>query len=130
MPDYIKIENCIRRIMEISDELEAIGKIFENSHTFVNGSTLETLSNSINELKIPGFCAFHLAQEGISLLNLTGVIIATNRASEKYNDEMKLLGVLEPLFLKPIGDMKIYKNLKTEEIFEGIIKRDKKSPNR
>jgi hypothetical protein len=117
MLDYIKIDNCIRRIMEISDELHAIGKFFfENSHIFVNGSTHETLAPSINELKIPGFRALHLAQEGISLLNLTSVIIATDRASEEYDDEIKLLGVLEPLFLKTIEDMEIFKNLKTEEI--------------
>ena len=75
LPRYASLDAHVQRFIEINEALGEIGTIFESvGAQTASGSSetdpLEQIAQSVNKLRIPGFFAYHLAQEALSLLNV------------------------------------------------------------
>lgn len=74
-PEYLNISKHFRRLLEIEGALVEIGPVFEQYKTRVLTTADESARTNltvedIDALRIPGFFAYHLAQEGVALLNM------------------------------------------------------------
>jgi len=132
------IERYVGRLNEIHIELEEIGSVFTNSanHMKLDDSQdpLEQTVSSMNNLRVPGYCAYKLAEEGLILLNLLSVRMATLENSEELSEAerqyaSKLDGIVEYIdeaeekFNLTLESMTPYKSGKTEDMITGITKK-------
>lgn len=126
-----------RRLSEILDEMGLIGKIFEDSAVRVDPKApkeelLKSITLEINRTRVPGFCAYNLAEEALSILKLLSVRIAyleREGASRDANlmkklDKLKeIINDAEPKVRQTIEEMASWKNLDGKEIAEAIAER-------
>lgn len=115
------IENYLRRLKEVLSELETIGKLFEGSSK-EDIAELANIAQSINKLRVPGFCGYYLAQEGLSLLNLIAVSVVNDKEKQK---ELKSLEELEPYLQRTLENMAKFKTLNGKDIIQDIANKNK-----
>ncbi len=124
----------LRRLSEVQEELEAIRKQFEKSYSQTKSTDSEEILKRMvaqaDELKIPGFRAYHLAQEGMALLSLVSVSTSSltkfnssldvPKRFQKIDSLKKCTRDLEPIFHQTLIDMEPYKALDSNMIIESI----------
>ncbi len=134
--DELALEKYIRRLSEVGEELGKIGRILERSADRVNPNLAEEqlthqILDELNSIRIPGFCAYKLAEEGLILLNLISVkIILLRQAYEKAGnrpqiEKMRRLRehietLHEPLMHTTLQEMRPYSTMDPKKIMESI----------
>lgn len=85
-PDRKVLEQYTRRLQEVLEEAEEVGKHFDlaamKAHFQVCSSDEDLrarIAPWVNEIRVPGFCAYALAEEGLTLLNLIAVRVCQAR---------------------------------------------------
>lgn len=131
-PKYADLDAHVQRFIEINEALGDIGTIFESvgsPATSNSGGThpLEQIAQNVNELRIPGFFAYHLAQEALSLLNIIAASAALAKkdveASEKLKVVLCQIDESEPVLRRTVYDMEPYKSMDAKEAIEVIAAR-------
>jgi hypothetical protein len=131
-PLYLNLDKHFHRLLEIEEALGEIGAIFnrESAKTSPQNSSdaLRYIADSVNKLRIPGFFAYHLAQEGLSLLHVVAASCATGKQSgggstEKLDRVLKHIDEVEPVLRKALYDMEPYKSMDAKEAIEVIAAR-------
>jgi len=132
------IERYVGRLSEIHYELEEIGSVFTNSANHIklddSQDPLEQTASSMNNLRVPGYCAYKLAEEGLILIHLLSVRMGTLENSEELSEAesqyaSKLDGIVEYIdeaeekFNLTLESMTPYKTGKTEDVITGIRKK-------
>lgn len=132
------LDNEARRLTEILNELGRIGKILEESATRVDPEApeeelLKVITLEINRTRVPGFCAYNLAEEALSLLKLLSVRIALlERNKEKSRDAKlqrkldnlkEIINETEPKVRQTIEQMKPWSGMEGKKIAEAIAAR-------
>ena len=125
---YSNLDRHVERFMEVADALAEIGTIFESSIAKIKPESgteaLESVVQSVNELRIPGFFTYHLAQEGLSLVKLiaASVALAGKDAvrSEKINTVSTTINEAEPRLRQTTYDMEPYKSANAEEAIRTV----------
>ena len=125
-----------RRLAEILDELGEIGTILDDSAARINTGQAEKdlmqqIAQEINVTRIPGFVAYNLSQEGITLLSLLSIRAAslekegtnTPQLNQKIKIIKKRIYDAELMLRKAIKDFEPWKSLDGEKIAEGIAQR-------
>jgi len=116
------LERYLQRLSEIQEELGEIGNDLQES---VGGETETKPASGLPQVRIAGFRAYHLAQEGMALLNLVAVSLAMVRATadetdaqgqiEKLDTVNHYLDELEPILKRILKDMEPYRSLEPAE---------------
>jgi hypothetical protein len=117
------LERYLQRLSEIQEEL---GEIGEDLQASTGGEGEETNpSGGMPQVRIAGFRAYHLAQEGMALLNLVAVSLAMVRATADESDSQEqiqkldtvnhYLDELEPILKRILKDMEPYRSLEPVE---------------
>ena len=135
-PDELALGKYIRRLSEVQEELSEIGKILQASADRVNPNQpqeqlLSQITNELNRVRIPGFCAYKLAEEGLALLRLISVKIMLlrqayeNEGNHAEVERMDQLGEQienshEPLMLRTLEEMKPYSTMDAKKIIGSI----------
>lgn len=129
---YMNIENHVQRLIQIEDALGEIGKIFEDCAKTVPSSDSDALNyivDNINKLRIPGFLAYHLANEGISLLHIITALCVINKESiressfGKIDQVLKHIDEVELYLRKTLYDMEPYESMDAKKAIEVIATR-------
>ena len=129
---YASLGAHLRRFIEINEALGESGAIFESAGAqMVSGSgeinRLELIAQNINKLRIPGFFAYHLAQEALSLLNIIAASAALAKkeieASERLKATLSLVEKSEPTLRRTVYEMEPYKSMDAKEAIEVIAAR-------
>ena len=132
LPSYASLDAHIQRFIEINEALGEIGAIFESaSAETAPGSSetdaLEKMSQSFNNLMVPGFFAYHLAQEALSLRNVIAASATLAKedveASEKITATLSQIEKSEPMLRQTIYEMEPYKSMDAREASEVIVAR-------
>lgn len=129
LPSYASLDSHIQRFLEIQEALGEIGTIFESVGDEMAWETnpSEQICQSFNKLRIPGFFAYHLAQEGISLLNVIAASVALVKkdieASEKLKAVLSTIEESEPILRQTVYDMEPYKSMDAKEAIQLIAAR-------
>jgi len=118
------IERYVGRLNEIHNELEEIGSVFTNSANQMkldnSQDPLEQTVSSMNNLRVPGYCAYKLAEEGLILLHLLSVRMATVENSEELSEAerhiVEYIDEAEEKFNLTLESMTPYKTGKTEDV--------------
>ena len=137
--DYISdepaLDSCINRLIEVQEELGRLETIFGASSTQMEENVSEQeierlIVKEVNRMRIPGFCAHKLAEEGIALLNLIAVRMillrqiyeqSGNSAQvQKLTEMQKSIEEIEPLMHQTLEAMEKYKALDARKIIESI----------
>jgi hypothetical protein len=131
-PSYASLDSHVQRFIEISEALGEIGTIFESVDTkTASGSSesdpLEQISQSVNKVRIPGFFAYHLAQEALSLLNVIAASAALAKkdieASERLKAALSKIEESEPTLRQTVYEMEPYKSMNANEAIQIIAAR-------
>lgn len=131
-PGYINLEDHFRRLLEIEEALGEIGAAFSSASNLVSSTpkgdnTLQQICEMVNRLRVPGFFAYHLAQEGLALLSVIAASAALAKenvgVSEKINSIGSHVDEAEPLFRQTIYEMEPYKSMNAKEAVETIAAR-------
>jgi hypothetical protein len=136
-PQYLDISKHFRRMIEIEEALAEVGPLFERfTGNLVTSASTENLTsqivNDVNNLRIPGFFAYHLAQEGIALLHMitaAGAILRTSPdsldadKSAQIENIMNHLKEVEPLMRQALYDMEPFRNMNATETVEMLVAR-------
>jgi hypothetical protein len=130
--EYINLEKHLRRLLEIEQTLGEIGDIFSSE----SGQTISTakaddplhkISEMVNRLRVPGFFAYHLAQEGLVLLNVIAASAAFTKKnvgeSSKINTIVSHIDEAEEMFRQAIHEMEPYRSMDAKEAIETIVAR-------
>lgn len=128
---YTSLDRHVKRFMEVAQALAEIGTIFESSAARISCESeteaLESAVQSVNELRIPGFFAYHLAQEGLSLVKIIAASAALSDkdvvGSEKINAVSSTINEAEPRLRQTIYDMEPYKSADANEAIQMIVAR-------
>jgi hypothetical protein len=113
----MKLDDFDRRLKEVISEIGDLEAIFsEVSQVKIDNS--DATVESINKLRISGFIGYHLAQEGLALINLIGILLVSNQDRQK---DFAYVGQVEPLLQKALQSMEMYKTLTSKEIIERAI---------
>ncbi len=127
IPLYLNLDKHFHRLIEIEEALGEIGSMFENTHTKLNttGESIELqIADTVNKLRIPGFFAYHLSQEGLSLLHILSATCAIAKKDESYKNIsyldsiVSLIDEVEPILRQTLQDMEPYKNMNAKEAVE------------
>jgi hypothetical protein len=113
----MKLDDFDRRLKEVLVEIGDLEAIFDE----VSQAKLDNTDNtveSINKLRISGFIGYHLAQEGLALINLIGITLVGHQERQK---DFEYVAQVEPLLQKAIQSMEMYKTLTSKEIIERAI---------
>lgn len=140
------LEKYVRRLSEVQDELSEIGTIFESSIASldINASQhqlLEQITLAVNKIRIPGFCAYKLAEEGLVLLNLIAVgSLSLRKVYEQSGNSSQLKKLshlqdlidttIEPLMRQTLEEMTPYSTMDGRKIIESIAARCEKDKHR
>ncbi len=137
-----KYENCeaainryIKRLNDIHQEIAEIGRHFEESSQQIKtGEATESLEETItlvNKFRIPGYCAYKLAEEGLTLVHLLSVKIAllknednkSNADIAELDNTVEFLDVSEQSFNQVLEEMPPYKSLKDVDVIQETLTR-------
>jgi len=110
------LERYLQRLSEIQEELGEIGTQLQTS-----AEQSDTPGQNLPEVRIAGFSAYHLAQEGVALLNLVAVtlsVVRTTATQDGDQDQLQKLDTvnhyldeLEPILKRILTDMAPYRSL-------------------
>jgi hypothetical protein len=114
----MKLDDFDRRLKEVLSEIGDLEGIFEEVSKTTIASKDDTVE-SVNKLRISGFVGYHLAQEGLALINLIRISLVTH--PERQID-FAYIPQVEPLLEKASQSMEMYKNLTSKEILERAIR--------
>jgi len=134
---YSLLDTYVQRLSDVHEELGEIEKLFEESagRTRETGSEDNVSDHAAEESerqRITGFRGFHLAGEGVSLLNLINITIAylessqeleTEEKAEKVEKAKKYVEEVKPLFHKTLEKMTPYESEDVRKIFTAISHR-------
>jgi hypothetical protein len=140
--DYVlddsALDRYFKRLIEVQEELGMLGKIFEESARRMKKGWPEKeiekrIVEEVNRMRIPGFCAYHLAEEGMALLNLIAVKITLLRKKyEQSANSTRLEGLTkmqkraeeaEFLMRQTLEAMEPYSTLDAQKIFESTARK-------
>jgi len=135
------LDRCVRRLQEIAEEAGIIGHFFTQRPSSISGSTRKDLINSatawVNESRVPGYCGFKLAEEGVVLIHQVAARIAVLRKVYEKNaqaerldrlDQIKaLFDSLEPAISQSLQELAPYQRIDGEEILRAIVEKMKAS---
>ena len=130
------IDSETRRLTQIMHELGEIGRILDESASRIDLSLpekelMKQLTSEINTTRVPGYCAFNLGQEALSLLKLLSARVAwldqkaevTVTLQQKLVEVEAIVNEAEPLVRKTIIDFDPWGSLESKKIVEAIAKR-------
>lgn len=127
--------NEARRLSEILTEMGLIGKIFEDSANRIDPKAPqeELLKSIALEIRVPGFCAFNLAEEALSLIKLLSVRIAMIESGEgksrdanlqrKLDNIKEIINEAEPNVHQTLEQMTPWSSMDGKKIAEAIAER-------
>ncbi|MBS3920890.1 MAG: hypothetical protein KG012_18615 [Deltaproteobacteria bacterium] len=127
--------NEARRLSEILTEMGLIGKIFEDSANRIDPKAPqeELLKSIALEIRVPGFCAFNLAGEALSLIKLLSVRIAMIESGEgksrdanlqrKLDNIKEIINEAEPNVRQTLEQMTPWSSMDGKKIAEAIAER-------
>lgn len=140
--DESALDRYARRLSEVEEELAELGKFLEELDESANerfdpsASEQETytqVTEKVYNLRIPAFCAIKLAEEGLALLNLIAVRIASLRSIyeqstsspklQKLADLKNHVDEVEPILRKTLDDLAPYSTLDARKIIESVCQR-------
>jgi hypothetical protein len=122
---YHAFHRYFRRLLEVQAELAEIG------YGFVSESNVDPPINIYSLVKsthINGLRAYHLTQEGFTLLELLRITIEFLKTQIWFNSEnfkkvksaeFRLNHFARPLFTKTLEVVSCYKNLNLKDLFQG-----------
>jgi hypothetical protein len=113
----MKLDDFDRRLKEVLAEIGDLEAIFQEVSQTTIASKDDTVE-SINKLRISGFVGYHLAQEGLALINLIRISLVSNQERQK---DFAYVAQVEPLLEKASQSMEMYKSLTSKEILERAI---------
>ena len=131
-PLYPNLDKHFHRLLEIEEALAEIGAIFDRESAKASpqnsSDALRYIANSVNKLRIPGFFAYHLAQEALSLLHIVAASCTIGKqsgggSSEKIDRVLKHIDEVEPVLRTALYDMEPYKSMNAKEAIEVITTR-------
>jgi hypothetical protein len=111
------LDKDLQRLVEIMERMDEIGPIFERVGAIASpqgdSDALLYINDSVNTLRIPAFFAYHLAQEGLSLLHVLAVSCAVGKescgdSSERFDGILKHIDEVEPFLRQTAYDMEPY----------------------
>lgn len=111
------LDKDIHRLAEIMERMGEIGAVFEQENAKTSpqseSDALLYIENSVNKVRIPGFIAYHLAQEGLCLLHVLAISCAIGKQlcggdSEKFDGILKYIDEVEPGLRQAAHDMEPY----------------------
>jgi hypothetical protein len=111
------LDKDLHRLVEIMERMGEIGAIFEQANAKTSpqskSDALLHIEDSVNKVRIPGFFAYHLAQEGLSLVHVLAISCAIGKqscggSSEKLDGILKYIDEVEPGLRKAAHDMEPY----------------------
>ena len=131
---YSLLDTYVQRLSDVQDELGEIEKLFEESADRIRElRNEEDVSNQGAEesdrQRITGFRGFHLAHEGVSLLNLISIGIAYLESSQELETEEQVEKVekakeyvkeVSSLFHKTLEKMTSYESMNAQAIVKAI----------
>ena len=129
---YLNLDKHFHRLLEIEEVLGEIGAIFDGESSKMppqnSPNALRSIADSVNKLRIPGFFAYHLAQEALCLLHIVAALCSIGKqsgggSSEKVDQVLKHIDDVEPVFRKALYDMEPYKSMNAKEAIEVITAR-------
>ena len=129
-----------RRLQEVLEEAGELGRCFDlateraNFQLYTSEEDLRArIAGWVNEVRVPGFCAHALAEEGFILLKLITVKVLEARESKTVTlsvDDVKYLKYLEKLvnesevaLRQAKEEMAIYSSLDGREIAQAVLER-------
>ncbi len=121
MPVYMRLDKHFKRLLEIEEALGEIGTLLENV------SIKPDVCETIRDLHIAGFLAYHLAQEGLSLLQILSANYAIAKKDKSYKKTYQLdlivnhMREVEPILRETLNDMEPYKSSNAEEMVKTIL---------
>lgn len=135
--DEASLNRCVRRLLEICEELGPVGQFLEETSKRADlnpGLDFESrLAAAINRARIPGFCGYKLVLEAWTLMELIAVRVITLRdlhAETGNTDKIRKLDWIqaameevEPDLRKALAHMEIYSSLKGDDQLEARVKR-------
>lgn len=138
----VLLEKEFRRLLEILADLGSIGTELEKTADTVNLKASEEqlarqLVDHINFVRVPGYCAYQLTQEAITLLYLLAVKIHSlrllykeegdSRKLKKLNQYEDAVNQAEPEIHRAIESLKPYSTLDGKKLVESIVSAYKSS---
>lgn len=126
------ISRYMKRLSEIHEEISGIGYLFEESSRQTDieetNESIEEAVALVNKLRVPGYCAYKLAEEGLILVHLLSIKIALlksadNKSDAKLDKVIEHLDVSELGFKQILGEMAPYKSMRGEDILVATIER-------
>jgi len=131
---YSLLDTYVQRLSDVQDELGEIGSLFEESADRIRERrNEEDVSDQVAEesdrQRITGFRGFHLAHEGVSLLNLISISIAylessqeleTEKQAERIEKVKEYLKEVKPLFQETLEKMTPYESMNAQTIVKAI----------
>ena len=131
-PSYAGLDSHVQRFIEIGEALGEIGTIFESIGTKTESESsdsdpLEQIAQNVNKLRVPGYFAYHLAQEALSLLNVIAASAALAKkdieASERLKAALSKIKESEPTLRRTVYEMEPYKSMDANEAIQVIASR-------
>lgn len=131
-PLYLDLDKHFDRLLQIEEMLGEIGAIFEReilkTSPQSNSDTLSNINDYVNKVRIHGFFAYHLAQEGLSLMHILtascAIVKKYGAGSTKKSDQvLQHIHEVDVLFHKASYDMEPYKSMNANEAIEVIAAR-------
>ncbi len=132
------LDNEARRLSEILDEIGLIGKILEDSAIRVDPKApqeelLKSITIEIKRTRVPGFCAYNLAEEAFSLLKLLSARIALLERDKgksrdanlqrKLDSLKEIINYAEPNVRETVEQMMPWSSMDGKKIAEAIAAR-------
>lgn len=114
------LDKDLHRLVEIMERMGEIGAIFEREGAKASpqsdSDALLYINDSVNKVRILGFFAYHLAQEGLSLLHVLAVSCAIGKqscggSSERFDGILKHIDEVEPVLRQAAYDMESYTSM-------------------
>lgn len=111
------LDKDLQRLVEIMERMGEIGAIFEREGAIASpqsdSDALLYINDSVNKVRIPGFFAYHLAQEGLSLLHVLALSCAIGKEScgdspERFDGILKHIDEVGPVLRQTAYDMEPY----------------------
>ncbi|MFX0202192.1 MAG: hypothetical protein ACFFCW_39270 [Candidatus Hodarchaeota archaeon] len=133
--DESALDRCIKRLIEVQRELGRLGIIFEQSAARMEKGWPEQeiekrIVEEANRIRIPGFCAYHLADEGMALLNLIALRItllrkgcANSKRLQKLTEMQEYAEEVEPFMRQTLKAMEPYNTLDARETIESLARK-------
>jgi hypothetical protein len=120
--DEGSLDRCVRRLQEILAELGPIGEFLENTGDLSPGEDLaRRVADQLNRVRASGYCAYKLASEAWTLLELIAVrVIALRKVYDQTGQSRKLSKLdaiqaateqAEPMVRETLAELEAYSSL-------------------